>query len=442
MIAGLTIYMAASYFTELVIHYLGCKILNKKVPWIPIFIASFLIDILICPVLFLYMTGYLKSFLPNNLLYYLLDMSVVIMNLVSMYIILEHNIFKIIISGTFAYFIFYQTYLISFLFVPMQFAYNNIANQFISCSVLILFTLFIGKVITRLNGNSFVNRCMANKKHRIYGAITGFLLAGSSNYFVILSKIIKDYNTLLAVIGLGLLFLFAVFYQFATRNIIHEENEKSQKNIIAQQNAYIQSLEEIQKDVRIYRHDFRNIMTGMYLDVKEGKTEALENYMQGMLNDFDQRIGSKIQIANQMMNLEIIELKSLLMTKLALMQTLNIPFHFEVMYPVVKCNMNIQDLLRCIGILLDNAIEEVKHTSGDIEIIITAQQNYVDFLINNSITDQPDLLKMWKKGYSTKGDNRGMGLYSYQQIANQYANVSCSTDCRNERFYQELRIGV
>lgn len=32
MIAGLTIYMAASYFTELVIHYLGCKILNKKVP--------------------------------------------------------------------------------------------------------------------------------------------------------------------------------------------------------------------------------------------------------------------------------------------------------------------------------------------------------------------------------------------------------------------------
>ncbi|WP_156042769.1 sensor histidine kinase [Robinsoniella sp. KNHs210] len=442
MITGLTIYIAASYCTEIVIHYLGCKILNKRVPWIRIIIASLIINLTISPVLYLFMTGYLKTFLPNNLLYYLLDMSVVIINLVSMYIIFERNVFKIIISGTFAYFIFYQTYLISFLFVPMQFAYNSITNQFISCSVLILFTLLIGKVITRLNVISFVNRCMANRKHRIYGSITGFLLAGSSNYFVVLSRIIKDYNTLVAVIGLGLLFLFAVFYQFATRNIIHEENEKSQKNIITQQNAYIQSLEEIQKDVRIYRHDFRNIMTGMYLDVKEGKTEAIENYMQGMLNDFDQRIGAKIQIANQMMNLEIIELKSLLMTKLTLMQTLHIPYHFEVMYPVKKCGINIQDLLRCIGILIDNAIEEVKNTAGNIEIIITAQSDYVDFFISNSIKEQPDLLKIWKKGYSTKGVNRGLGLYSYQQIANQYANVSCLTDCRDERFYQELRIGV
>lgn len=442
MIAGLTIYVAASFFTELVIHYLGCKILGRNVPWIPILLASFIIDITISPVLYLFMAGYFKTILPDNLLYYLLDMSAVAINLLSMYIILERNLFKIIISGTFAYFIFYQTYLISFLFVPMQLAYNSILNQAVSCSVLLLFTFLIGKVITRLNVVSFLNRCMAKRKYRIYGAITGFLLAGSSNYFVVLSRIINNYNTFLAVIGLGLLFLFAVFYQFATKNIIHEENEKSQKNIIAQQNSYIQSLEEIQKDVRIYRHDFRNLMTGMYLDVKEGKTEALENYMQGMLNDFDQRIGAKIQIANQMMNLEIIELKSLLMTKLALMHTLNIPYHFEVMYPVSKCHMNIQDLLRCVGILLDNAIEEVKNTSGDIEIIITAQQNHVDFLINNSVKDQPNLLKIWKKGYSTKGDNRGMGLYSYQQIANQYTNVSCSTDCRNERFYQELRIGV
>lgn len=442
MIAGLTIYMAASYFTELVIHYLGCKILGRKVPWIYILLASFLIDLAVCPILYLFMSGYFKTVIPDHLLYYLLDMSVVSINILSMYIILERNLIKALISGTFAYFIFYQAYLISFLFVPMQFAYNSIMNQFISCSVLVIFTLLIGKVITRFNVVSFLNRCMAKRKYRIYGSITGILLAGSSNYFVVLSQIIKDYNTLLAVIGLGLLFLFAVFYQFATRNIIHEENEKSQKNIIAQQNAYIQSLEEIQKDVRIYRHDFRNIMTGMYLDVKEGKTEALENYMQGMLNNFDQRIGAKIQIANQMVNLEIIELKSLLMTKLALMQTLNIPCHFEVMYPVSKCNMNIQDLLRCIGILLDNAIEEVENTSGNIEIVITAQPKYVDFMINNSLNGQPDLIKMWKKGYSTKGDNRGMGLYSYQQIANQYANASCSTDCRNDRFYQELRIGV
>ena len=42
------------------------------------------------------------------------------------------------------------------------------------------------------------------------------------------------------------------------------------------------------------------------------------------------------------------------------MHALNIPCHVEVLYPVRSCHMKLQDLLRCVGILTDNAIEVVK----------------------------------------------------------------------------------
>ena len=81
-------------------------------------------------------------------------------------------------------------------------------------------------------------------------ALIGFLLSGSPHILLIFSILHLDYNNTLAVVGLGLLFLSAAFFRYLTKNIIHDENEKAQQSIIAQQTAYIQNLEEIQKDVQ------------------------------------------------------------------------------------------------------------------------------------------------------------------------------------------------
>lgn len=211
--------------------------------------------------------------------------------------------------------------------------------------------------------------------------------------------------------------------------------------MIAQQTAYIQTLEDMQKDVRIYRHDFRNMISGMYLDVKNGKTDVLESYMKQMFQDFDENIGAKIQLANQMVHLEIVELKSLLITKLSHFHSMRIPCHLEVLYPVRICAMRTSDLLRCIGILLDNAAEAAQEHSGDIDIMITAAKQETVFIISNFAPQSPNLSSIWKRDYSTKGEGRGLGLYSYQQITDRYENVTCAASWKNQRFYQELRIG-
>lgn len=418
MIYAIMVYTAASYFTEVVIHYLSCRILGRRVPWPKLLLTALILDLLVSPMAYLGAAGQIFTFIPITILSYFLDMMVLLFNLISIYLVIERNIAKSAIAGTFAYFIYYQTYLITFFFIPKQYTLGSLENQCISITLLIIFTYFIGKIITKIDACSFIERCLKKKRYCVMAALIGFLLSGSPHILLIFSILHLDYNNTLAVVGLGLLFLSAGFFRYVTKNIIHDENEKAQQSIIAQQTAYIQNLEEIQKDVRLYRHDFKNMMSGMYLDIKEGKTEALERYMHNMLDEFDQSIGANIQSANQMMNIEIIELKSLLMTKISQMHALNIPCHVEVLYPVRSCHMKLQDLLRCVGILTDNAIEAVKETRGEI-----------------------DMNRISQKGYSTKGKGRGLGLYSYQEITQQYQNVSCAAFCKSERFYQEIRIG-
>ena len=49
-----------------------------------------------------------------------------------------------------------------------------------------------------------------------------------------------------------------------------------------QQNAYIESLEKLQSEMRRFRHDYKNMMSGMYLQAKEGNMEAVQNFIQDM----------------------------------------------------------------------------------------------------------------------------------------------------------------
>lgn len=431
------VYMVASLFTEYVIFYFAYKILNKKINWIRMMTSVVLCDLIASPVVYFGLIYF------NNGIWaaYGLDMTALVINILGMYFSIERNFAKIWIAGSFAYFIFYQSYLITLIFVPGELALGGSVNQMISIGLLLLASFFMGKLIVKVNAAFFLEWCMQRKKVRVIAGIVGYLLAGSTYYLLLLPQLVQDRNILLAVTGLGVLLLFCGGFEFTAKNIAHEEKEKIQDSIIVQQASYIQSLEEIQREVRVYRHDFKNLMAGMYLDVKEGKTAALEQYMQGMLNEFDQNLGNRIQLANQMVHVNIVELKSLLMTKICQMRREKIPYHVEILYPVEECRMEIRDLNRCVGILLDNAIEAAREVKGDVEIIVTSHGEEVVILISNPVIGEISMSKIWKKGYSTKGENRGLGLYSYQQITQSYDNVSCSTRCRDGRFYQELRIG-
>lgn len=74
-------------------------------------------------------------------------------------------------------------------------------------------------------------------------------------------------------------------------------------------------------------------------------------------------------------NIEHYPLRSLIATKLAKMRQMHIKGVLEALYPVKKqLSMDTDDLLRALGILLDNAMEAVPPANGQVRAILLQEK--------------------------------------------------------------------
>lgn len=113
----------------------------------------------------------------------------------------------------------------------------------------------------------------------------------------------------------------------------------------------------------------------------------------------------------------------------------------EVMRPFYGAEFRTTDLCRCLGILIDNAIEEVRgKEDARVHIMISSQNGITTFRVKNALYHEVDFHKIWQQGYSTKGSSRGIGLASYKKILSGYDNVLPVTAVREGCFIQELKI--
>ena len=100
-------------------------------------------------------------------------------------------------------------------------------------------------------------------------------------------------------------------------------------------------------------------------------------------------------------------------------------------------------MCRCLGILIDNAIDEVQGKKGkkpkpQIHIMISSQEECTTFQVRNPLYSNIDFHKIWQQGYSTRGADRGIGLASYKSILEHYENVFSLATIRDGYFIQEL----
>ena len=129
------------------------------------------------------------------------------------------------------------------------------------------------------------------------------------------------------------------------------------------------------------------------------------------------------------------------MSKLTVMREKGIACRLEALYPVVAVDMDVWDFVRCLGILIDNAVEAALDTERPwVEIELLAQERRVFLRVSNPYTNPIEPGKMWNEGWSTKGSDRGLGLSSYQHILESYPNASPCTSWENGVFVQELTV--
>ena len=170
--------------------------------------------------------------------------------------------------------------------------------------------------------------------------------------------------------------------------------------------------------------------------------EGLKAYFDREIAPMNQKLFTATSRLNQLIHIRITELKSIVSAKLLYAAELNINVTVEIEKEISSVPMGTVDLCRVIGIFLDNAIEGALETEKpEIRMAVLDEEEEVVFIISNSFRDTGLLqASLRQAGTTTKGKNRGIGLYNAKEILSAYDRIFWDTEVRNGQFIQCLRM--
>ena len=185
------------------------------------------------------------------------------------------------------------------------------------------------------------------------------------------------------------------------------------KRIAAYQRELIEThyreVENMYRQIRGWRHDYRNHIQTMKVLAANGDLEALKNYLSELETDLN-TVDTVVKTGNPMAD-------AILNSKISLAQSRRIAVHCDAHIPV-QLKMSELDLCCIIGNLFDNAIEASLQLPEEQRLIrvymdMKGTQLYISF---TNFTASKKLPKLGKRFATTKGDGHGFGLVRIDSI--------------------------
>lgn len=253
------------------------------------------------------------------------------------------------------------------------------------------------------------------------------------------NKILTTANFFIQITYL-LLIVFAVSLLVTNLNKIQTIRQKEETQ--QQFYEYMQVLEEVNTDMQKFRHDYINILMSLQTYIEEENIQGLKQYFYSHIIQLEQQTFFQSEMIGTLENLQIVELKGLLSSKLLLANRLKQKVTIEIPNKIGSVNMNLIDLTRVLGILIDNALEaSVAKADSVVHIAILPYHDHVVIVIDNPIQDATfNISTIFDYKSSSKGENRGIGLANVKGILQTYPNVTLNTRIEKQHFIQELLI--
>jgi len=228
-----------------------------------------------------------------------------------------------------------------------------------------------------------------------------------------------------------------------TIQITKDKNQlESEREQAKQLNVYTMELEEQYQAIRKNRHDYMNILTSMTEYTKKSDIQGLQNYIEKEVLPAEKRVKFNEKQLNHLLNLQIMSVKGLIATKLIFAQVNDINVTVEIPEVIAKWNISNYDIVKILGILLDNAIEENEHCHNpEINVGIFPSESGWTIIVENSCRleiEHPVQLRM--EGFSTKGEGRGLGLSILDEIVAKNEQLLLETNIERGKFTQMLVI--
>lgn len=204
------------------------------------------------------------------------------------------------------------------------------------------------------------------------------------------------------------------------------------------------SLKELLDSIRVFKHDYNNLIHAIGGYISCGDIKGLEKYYKGASKE-----AKRVNRLESISPIKINEpsVYGLIAGKFEFADSKGVDFNFESIFDYQKLDMPIYDFCKIFGILLDNAIEAAEEVDELKEVNVYVRENklegYQAFVIENTYANKDvDTEQIYEKDFSTKNRNSGIGLWEVRRIVNKFDNVTLTTSKSDDYFRQELYVEI
>jgi len=241
--------------------------------------------------------------------------------------------------------------------------------------------------------------------------------------------------------------LYIILFFIMLLYVNASSKEKLEQEIVAQKDRQLKELsnyshhvESLYSEIRSFRHDYLNILTSLKLGIENQDLHAIQRIYEDVLKESGKSFYDKKFDIARLSNIKNDAVKSVLSAKLLEAQNKGIDITVEVEEPIDNFQIEILDFITILSILCDNAIEaSQKAQQKKLSVaLIKSERTLILVMENTTEAEKVDVTHLFERGVSTKGEDRGLGLYNVQQILDRYPKCSISTRSANYQFSQTI----
>lgn len=248
-------------------------------------------------------------------------------------------------------------------------------------------------------------------------------------------------------IGITILSIFSLlaYFVMSMYSLVNTNKLNTTSENLEQAQLYNKTLILLHDNMRIFKHNFHNIVQSLGGYIDRNDMNGLQRYYKQLLEDCN-RVNNLTALSPTVINNPAIY--NIMASKYHRADEDGIQISLTILMDLneIEHHMKIYEFTRIFGILLDNAIEAAVECEEKIINVTFRKEDTrhrILILIENSYLDKNiDVERIFEKSFSAKSSktNSGLGLWDVRQVLKRNNNLNLYTTKTNEFFKQQFEI--
>ena len=257
---------------------------------------------------------------------------------------------------------------------------------------------------------------------------------------VLKNPFIREYDLVISLFVFMLYLLTILYLRERQKRYLENENLKEKENENRSLNQMVTELSSLYDEIRGFRHDFGGIIASLEPAIEESNIPEIKSIYENVLIKMNKGLKKSDYSVFNANRIKDIAIKNVLMQKMIQAKNEKIPFKLEIKGDIPEVSVPMLDTIRILNILCDNALEAAeKSDEPNVTVAVSSDKGITSLVIENTREEKHiDQNEIWEKGYSTKGSNRGIGLYTVSKLLLEYESIEIRTVITENLFTQKL----